>query len=83
MRAGAFAPDASRLLGVRVAWMLALGWGFAAMLGALAGMMIAPTTFLDPNMMRASCSTRSPPRCSAGSTARSARSSAASGSGSA
>jgi branched-chain amino acid transport system permease protein len=52
MRAAAFAPDASRLLGVRVSWMLALGWGLAAMLGALAGMMTAPTTFLDPNMMQ-------------------------------
>jgi branched-chain amino acid transport system permease protein len=52
MRAAALAPDASRLLGVRVSWMLALGWGLAAMLGALAGMMTAPTTFLDPNMMQ-------------------------------
>jgi branched-chain amino acid transport system permease protein len=31
--------------------MLALGWGLAAALGALSGMMTAPTTFLDPNMM--------------------------------
>ena len=52
MRAAALAPDASRLLGVPVSWMLALGWGLAAMLGALAGMMTAPTTFLDPNMMQ-------------------------------
>jgi branched-chain amino acid transport system permease protein len=52
LRAAALAPDASRLLGVRVSWMLALGWGLAAMLGALAGMMTAPTTFLDPNMMQ-------------------------------
>ncbi len=51
MRAAAVAPDASRLLGVRVSWMLALGWGIAAALGALSGMMTAPTTFLDPNMM--------------------------------
>ncbi len=51
MRAAAVAPDASRLLGVRVSWMLALGWGLAAVLGALAGMMTAPTAFLDPNMM--------------------------------
>jgi len=47
----AVAPDASRLLGVRVSWMLALGWGLAAALGALSGMMTAPTAFLDPNMM--------------------------------
>ena len=38
-------------MGVRVGWMLALGWGFAAALGAIAGMMAAPTVFLDPNMM--------------------------------
>ena len=51
MRAVAFNPDASRLVGVRVGWMLALGWGFAAVLGAVAGMMAAPTLFLDPNLM--------------------------------
>ena len=52
LRAAALNPDASRLLGVRVSWMLALGWGLAAVLGALSGMMTAPTTFLDPNMMQ-------------------------------
>ena len=31
--------------------MLALGWGLAAVLGAVAGMMAAPTVFLDPTMM--------------------------------
>jgi branched-chain amino acid transport system permease protein len=51
MRAVANSQDASRLLGVRVGWMLALGWGLAAVLGAIAGMMVAPTVFLDPNMM--------------------------------
>ena len=51
MRAAAVNPGASRLLGVRVGWMLAVGWGLAAVLGAVAGMMAAPTTFLDPNMM--------------------------------
>ena len=51
MRASAVNPSASRLLGVRVGWMLALGWGLAAVLGAVAGMMAAPTSFLDPNMM--------------------------------
>ena len=51
MRAVAFNPGASRLMGVRVGWMLALGWGFAAMLGAIAGMMAAPSVFLDPDMM--------------------------------
>jgi branched-chain amino acid transport system permease protein len=51
MRAVANSQDASRLLGVRVGWMLALGWGLAAVLGAVAGMMAAPTLFLDPNLM--------------------------------
>jgi branched-chain amino acid transport system permease protein len=51
LRAAASSGDASRLLGVRVGWMLALGWGISAMLGALSGMMYAPTAFLDPNMM--------------------------------
>jgi branched-chain amino acid transport system permease protein len=51
MRSVAFNPDASRLMGVRVGWMLALGWGLAAALGSVAGMMAAPTVFLDPDMM--------------------------------
>lgn len=51
LRASAVNPQASRLLGVRVGWMLALGWGLAAVLGAVAGMMAAPTIFLDPSMM--------------------------------
>ena len=53
LRASALNPDASRLVGVRVGWMLAIGWGLAAVLGAVAGMMTAPTVFLDPNMMQA------------------------------
>ena len=52
MRAAAFNPEASRLVGIRVGWMLALGWGLASVLGAVSAMMIAPTVFLDPNMMR-------------------------------
>jgi branched-chain amino acid transport system permease protein len=51
MRSSAVNPDASRLLGVRVSWMLAIGWGLAAVLGAVAGLMAAPTVFLDPGMM--------------------------------
>ena len=51
MRAAAQNPDSSRLVGIRVAWMLALGWGLAAAIGAIAGMMVAPTVYLDPNMM--------------------------------
>ena len=51
MRAVANNPTSSRLVGVRVGWMLALGWGLAAVLGAVAGMMAAPSLFLDPTMM--------------------------------
>ena len=51
MRAAAQNPSSSRLCGIRVGWMLALGWGLAAMVGAVAGMMVAPKVFLDPNMM--------------------------------
>ena len=51
MRAAAESPESSRLVGIRVGWMLALGWGLAAVLGAVAGMMTAPIVFLEPNMM--------------------------------
>jgi branched-chain amino acid transport system permease protein len=51
MRAAAQNPVSSRLVGIRVGWILALGWGLAAAIGAVAGMMVAPIVFLDPNMM--------------------------------
>jgi len=51
MRAVAQNPTSSRLCGIRVSWMLGLGWGLAATFGAVAGMMVAPNVFLDPNMM--------------------------------
>jgi branched-chain amino acid transport system permease protein len=51
MRAAAQNPVSSRLVGIRVGWMLALGWGLAAAIGAVAGMMVAPILFLDPNLM--------------------------------
>jgi branched-chain amino acid transport system permease protein len=51
MRASAENPQSSRLVGIRVGWMLALGWGLASMLGAVAGMMAAHSVFLEPNMM--------------------------------
>jgi branched-chain amino acid transport system permease protein len=51
MRAAAQNPESSKLVGIRVGWMLALGWGLASSIGAIAGMMVAPTVFLDPNMM--------------------------------
>ena len=51
MRAAAANPASARLVGIRVAWMTALGWGMAAAIGAVAGMLIAPIVFLEPNMM--------------------------------
>ena len=51
MRAAAQNPTSSRLVGIRVGWMLAIGWGLAAAIGAVAGMMAAPIVYLDPNMM--------------------------------
>lgn len=51
MRAVAQNHASSRLVGIRVGWMLALGWGLASVIGAIAGMMIAPAVYLDPYMM--------------------------------
>jgi branched-chain amino acid transport system permease protein len=51
MRAAAANPQSARLVGIRVGWMVALGWGMAAAIGAIAGLLIAPVVFLDPNMM--------------------------------
>jgi len=52
LRAAAVNPTEARLVGVRVAAMLAVGWGLAAALGALAGVLAAPSLFLEPNMMQ-------------------------------
>jgi branched-chain amino acid transport system permease protein len=52
LRAAALNPESSRLHGVRVSWMLALGWGLAAGLGAVAGVLVAPTQgSFDQNLM--------------------------------
>jgi branched-chain amino acid transport system permease protein len=53
MRAAALRPAAAALVGVRVDWMLAGGWGLAAVLGAVAGLMTEPSQFLQPTMMQA------------------------------
>jgi branched-chain amino acid transport system permease protein len=53
MRAAAENPASARLVGIRVGWMTALGWGMAAAIGAVAGILIAPVVFLEPNMMLA------------------------------
>ena len=52
LRASALYPEQSRLAGVRVSWMVALGWGLAAVVGAISGIMVAPVVFLEPNMMQ-------------------------------
>jgi len=51
LRATAFNAPVARLLGVRVGRMLTLGWALAGLLGALAGMLVSPSTFLSPNSM--------------------------------
>ncbi len=51
MRAAAFQPDIARLLGVRVGRVLTLGWALAGLIGALAGVLVSPSTFLYPNSM--------------------------------
>ncbi len=51
MRASAASPESARLVGISVGWMVALGWGLAAAIGAVGGMMIAPVVYLEPNMM--------------------------------
>jgi branched-chain amino acid transport system permease protein len=51
MQSAAENPDSARLVGIKVEWMIALGWGMAASIGAVAGLMIAPVVFLEPNMM--------------------------------
>ncbi len=51
MRAAAENPESARLVGIRVGWTTALGWGMAAAIGAVAGLLIAPIVFLEPNMM--------------------------------
>lgn len=51
MRAAAQNPMSSSYVGIRIGRMLTIGWGISAAIGAVAGMMVAPITFLDPNMM--------------------------------
>jgi branched-chain amino acid transport system permease protein len=52
-RAAAVNPEATRLVGVRVSWMLALGWGLAAAMGAVSGMLSAAAlASFDQNLMQ-------------------------------
>ncbi len=51
MRATADNRTSSRLVGIRAGWMLALGWGVASAIAAVAAMLVAPIVYLEPNMM--------------------------------
>jgi branched-chain amino acid transport system permease protein len=51
MRAISEKPHSCELLGISVPFVLAIGWGLAATVGAVSGLMIAPIVYLDPNMM--------------------------------
>jgi branched-chain amino acid transport system permease protein len=53
LRASAFNPRMAQLLGVRVGRVLTLGWALAGLIGALAGVLVTPSTFLYPNSMDA------------------------------
>lgn len=52
LRATAQNRMAARLMGIRVPWMLTLGWALAAVVGTVAGLLVAPTLFVSPNMMQ-------------------------------
>ena len=53
LRAAALRPAAAALVGVRVDLMLAIGWGLAAVLGAVAGLLAEPAVFvLQPTLMQ-------------------------------
>ncbi len=51
MRAAAFAPEVSRLLGVRVGRLFTLGWALACAAGSLAGLLVAPLSAFSPYYM--------------------------------
>ena len=51
MRASAFNGTVAQLMGVRVGRITTLGWALAGLIGALAGMLVTPQTFLYPNSM--------------------------------
>src|SRR5262249_60826714 len=49
MRAAAALPESARLVGINTSWMIALGWGMASAIRAVAGILIAPGGSLWPN----------------------------------
>ena len=51
LRAAALNTEVARLLGIRTGRVLTLGWALAGLFGALAGVLVTPSTFLYPNSM--------------------------------
>lgn len=51
LRAAASNPTSAKLVGIPFIRMMAIGWGLAAVIGALSGLLVAPRLTLDPNMM--------------------------------
>lgn len=51
VRAAAMNPDSAQLSGISTLRMFSMGWGIAAMLGAVAALLLAPVLYLDPTMM--------------------------------
>src|SRR3981189_2570247 len=49
MRAAASLPESARVVGINTSWMIALGWGMAAAIGSIAGILIPPGGVLGPN----------------------------------
>ena len=49
MRASAFNPEVARLSGVNVKRMLSAGWAIAGIVGAAAGVLVAPVATISPN----------------------------------
>ena len=52
LRAAADNPESSSLAGLNVNALLMVGWGLAAGVGAVAGCLVAPKVYLEPNMMQ-------------------------------
>jgi branched-chain amino acid transport system permease protein len=53
LRAAASNATSAMLVGVPFTAMMAIGWGLAAALGAVSGLLVGPKLTLDPNMMGA------------------------------
>ena len=51
MRATSQNESAAKLMGIRTQWINTFTWGLSSVIGALAGILMAPRTMLDPNMM--------------------------------